>query len=80
VDAEGVRDLHQRPHRGIPAPEFQICQIRSLHRRALSKLLLGPASLIAERLDARGQLLQKSGFPKILPPIFKGVSGVSLCD
>jgi len=55
---KSVRQPHQRTNGGIPKAEFEVRQIRPMHSRPLAKLFLAPTVLVAERLDAVGQLPQ----------------------
>jgi hypothetical protein len=70
-NTKSVRDLHQGPHRGITAPQFQIPQIAPLHGRTLGQLLLGPALRLAEHSDALRQQPQDLGFGYGQPSSFR---------
>ena len=60
-NTEGIRNLNERTYRRISPSKFEVGQITPLHRRALSKLLLGPTLFEPQEFDPPGQQPQDLG-------------------
>jgi len=68
--AERVRNLHERPHRGVAAAALQVGQIAALDRRPLRKPLLRPVLREAQSLDPPREVAEDVGFGDGQPFIF----------